>query len=162
MKTACKRGATLAEMCVVLALVTIIGTMVTSFSVSVSRRTQLSAVRLEMTGDLDAVESIADSWLGQMKLQNAELSVQGNDICAGLYTLSFRNGVLRGTLPDGKSVTYRSAYVKKMTFSQVEGTTSKLFFCTVTYDMSGLSDDEAEQVQVFCINPRVGDIYDAD
>ena len=156
MKAEYKKGITLAEMCVVIALVAIIATMVTSFSISVSWRTQLSAARLELAAELDSLETFTGGWLGQMKLQNAALTVQENGVKAGEWTLTFDDGVLNGTLPNENSFSFATVCIKEMEFSLVA---DEMLFCTVKYDMPGLPEEQAEREQIFCVYPRLGSAY---
>lgn len=58
-----RKGVTLAEIVVALALVAIMSTMVVSFVIIISRRTQANAVNDAMRRDCMLIEATADHWL---------------------------------------------------------------------------------------------------
>lgn len=185
MKKTGKKGSTLAELCVVLGLVTIIGAMVVSFAVMMSQRTQLSAARLDVINEIEVVESITETWLGQMELLGATLSVEDqmayNELCATIdpeteesYTLSYKEGVLKATLPDGGEMTFAPKRLLSMEFGikvpedveadQVEEFIEKfegahLYFYALVYEIPGNDGGLEQYAQMFFVNPHVGDIY---
>lgn len=168
-----RKGTTLAELCVVLALVAIVSTMVVSFSLLMSQRVTLSTTRLNVMNDLESVDAIAEGWLGQMKLLGAELSLQTHENTgrkwiqakkdAQTYTLSFdeEEKMLKGTLPDGEDMVFAPTAVRGIEFDQVENwnKTDRLFFYTVIYNLPGADGSNGQQTQTFCANPRVGETY---
>ena len=66
-----KNGATLAELCVVLAVITIISVVVVSFSVMVNERIGISTDKLKAMEDITIVEHFIEGWVNTM-LQDRE------------------------------------------------------------------------------------------
>lgn len=61
-----KKGATLAELCVVLAVITIISVVVVSFSVMVHQRVNISTDKLKAMEDITIVEHFIEGWVETM------------------------------------------------------------------------------------------------
>lgn len=175
-----RKGTTLMELSVVLALVAIVSALVVSFSVLMSQRVALSTTRLNAMNDMESVDAFVEGWLGRMKLLGAELSLVVNEsidettgettnqtkLKAGKdgkeYILFFDENafMLIGDLPDGTSMTYTPTVVTGIKFMQVENwdKTDKLFFYSLTYNLPGVGGGTGEQhTPTFCANPRVGE-----
>lgn len=164
-----KRGMTLIEMVVALAVVAVMITMVASFTVVLRDRVNVSRAMLAAQQDLDLIESGAEGWITSLTEQGAVFTAEDNKIRAVIakdtgseaYTLTFANGALSGTLPEGKTVTWGTEQTQAATFSLIteEDGSDVLFFCTVTYEIPQAENDtSAKQTHTFCINPRVGEI----
>jgi Tfp pilus assembly protein FimT len=63
MKRNKRKGATLAEMCIVMAVVAIVSLSVTSFATMASGRGTAAATKLDAMGDLEIVEAVVESWI---------------------------------------------------------------------------------------------------
>lgn len=178
-----RKGTTLAELCVVLAVIAIVSALVVSFSVLMGQRVALSTTRLNAMNDMESVDAFVEGWLGRMKLLDAELSLEVNEITDDItgettkstklkavkdgreYRLFFAENafMLIGDLPGGTTMTYTPTVVTGVKFKQVEKVfdeTDKLFFCSLTYNLPGVGGGAGEQhTDTFCVNPRVGDAY---
>lgn len=160
------KGVTLAELCVVLAVIAIISTVVISFSLLVSQRVAVSRARLNAMNDVEQMESVVDGWVGHMDLAGAALSA-GEDntrIKARLgngeeYILSYTDGALTGELPGGGAISSRTEQVTAVEFRVLSNGTDSICFGTVTYAIPRVGgDDLSEQTRTFCVNPHVGDV----
>ena len=58
-----RKGVTLAEMCIVLAVVAIVSLSVASFATMAGGRGTAAATKLDAMGDLEIVEAIVESWI---------------------------------------------------------------------------------------------------
>lgn len=170
-----RKGTTLAELCVVLAVIAIVSALVVSFSVLMGQRVALSTTRLNAMNDMESVDAFVEGWLGRMKLLDAELSLVVNETTGETklkadkdeqeYSLFFAENafMLIGDLPGGTTMTYTPTVVTGVEFKQVEkgfGETDKLFFYSLTYNLPGVGGGAGEQhTDTFCVNPRVGDAY---
>ena len=157
MKKTDKKGFTIAELCVVLAIVAIVSAMVVSFSVLLSARTRESSARLDAMNDLQLVESATEGWMSRM-----DRIVYSNGALVGMvdddqYTLSFvGDKTLTGTLPNDEEITVVLEQVSDISFKFLENgdTGDVLCICTVT--------DSEGNTHTICVNPvvsRVGDTY---
>lgn len=149
-----RRGVTLAEIMVALALVSIMITMVVSFAMLISERTQANAQNDAMRRDGELVRTGAERWLDAVTLAGGSVTASGNQVTAGEATLSYQYGSLRGVLPGGESFTLRTESVTSVAFEVKTNGTDALLFCFVTCE-----DPEADTPAVFtiCVNARVGE-----
>ncbi len=174
-----RRGMTLAEIMVALGLVAIMIVMVVSFVLLMSERTQANSKNLEVQQDRAVIKSGVEAWLAAVTKENAALSLQAADstpltpdpeengltitrpdsdaagckVLAGdNLTLSFAYGVLKGQLPDGKTITVHAQSVESMDFYLVEkqtgGEPEYLLYCVATGEQGNYT---------FCVDPRVGE-----
>ena len=162
MKKTDKKGFTIAELCVVLAIVAIVSAMVVSFSVLLSARTRESSARLDAMNDLELVESAAEGWLSRMGLEGAVVSQNGSGLTATVtdgagtsstYTLSVYGNMLTGTLPGNEVMTVVLEQVNDIDFTILQNAGDTLCICTVT--------DSEGNTHTVCVNPHVGDTYSA-
>ena len=65
-----KKGMTLAEIVVVLAVVAIVSTIVVSFSLMVNRKAQISRNKVDVVGEITLVEKLVDNWVYQQTLSS--------------------------------------------------------------------------------------------
>lgn len=134
-----KKGATLVELCVVLALIAVVSGMVVSFALTISARTGLSAARLNAMGELELVESVTEGWMTRAINEGSEFN--RNDI-------SFDSGEKTLTAGD---VSVRLEQVSNIEFSFLDNGGDILCICKVT-DFAGVT-------HTICVNPHVGDTY---
>ena len=146
MKKNNRRGFTLAELTVVLAVLVIVSAMVVSFTAMVSNSRQLSTARLEALGDVRVAETLIENFMEG----NEDVTViDNNTLTAGESTLLFdENGNL--VIGNGGSITLER--VKSITFDYHGNNTDGIYYCTVVYTVG-----EKEFSYIFCVNPYVGE-----
>ena len=157
-----RRGVTLAEIVIVIALAAILCVMVVSFSSLISARARANAANDAMRYDFMTVEAGAERWLNVFSGSETPftLNVSDGELIASVegdtYTLGYENGYLVGTVPEGYDVTIRTETVTSLTFSYLENTEDKdyLVFCDVTCQ-NPESGDEVELT--FCVNSHLGE-----
>lgn len=146
-----RRGMTLAELMVSLAMVVIMIAMVVSFVVLMTNHTRANGERLTFQQDFAVIKSGVETWM--TSVSDVTLEAEGGSagtidapvLKAGENTLQFQNGVLSG---DGISL--RAESVGAVTFLLEEKSGEYLLFCTVTRA-------DSEDSYTFCVNPRVGE-----
>ena len=157
-----KKGSTLAELCVVLALIATASAMIASFSMLISARTNLSTARLNAMNDLELVESVTEGWMSRMVEQGIEASLDGYTLESGSYDLSFSPGnrILSGTLPDG-DITVQLDQVSAINYEVLRENGNVLCICTVKLEMPTLASNDTKEYssRTFCVNLNVGDTY---
>ena len=153
-----RRGVTLAEIMVVLAMVAIMITMVVSFSLLISEHTRTSLEHDTVIQDRQVIESGVENWLSQVTKKSATLTCSSHEITATIadatYTLKFSNGALIGELPDDQTITIHTQTAKAVNFELMQkGSTQVdyLLFCTI------LSKADTDEGYTFCVNPHVGE-----
>ena len=170
MKRNKKKGATLAEMCIVMAVVAIVSLSVTSFATMASGRGTAAATKLDAMGDLEIVEAIVESWILEVakdpenvinidpKVSN-KITATKNDPVTN-RSIMFDQQTLNVTFPGvGDAVLYRLKSIKNLAFEveQSSDKTATLYYCTVTYEYrNGIVTKD--QTYTFCVYPRVGEI----
>ena len=169
-----RRGMTLAEILICIAVVAIAVVMVVSFSVSMGGRTRRSNAQLEAREEVELVESVTRSWLNNVLTGGAKfeetadwtdaLTATGTAPAEGepapQYTLRVQYKTLTGTRPGAEDIRVRTEYVTGAAFyvAQNESGTDTLFYCRVTYQIPMSGSNQMQQLtHVFCINPHVGE-----
>lgn len=156
-----RRGVTLAEIMVALAMVAIMITMVVSFVFLITNRTKENAANDALRQDRQMLESGVEGWFATVTEKGAELSVTADTVTATIegstYTLKFTNATLRGDLPEGQAITIRTQSVKAVSFEMMtkNDPTDHLLFCTVISEDKNSGEDTS---YTFCVNSRVGEI----
>ena len=125
-----KRGFTLTELVIALAVIAVVTTMVGTYIALVRNNNKASFERLDAINEISLAESIIEGWIED----NPSLNV-GED-------LKFENQ----TLKFGEN-SYTFELITNITFD-VRESEKKLYICTLTYEVSG-----SEHTYVFCVTP---------
>lgn len=161
-----KKGMSLAEIVVVLAVVAIVSTIVVSFSVMVDAKTRSSNSKVDAVADIRVVEDIIDGWVYRHTLNDADFSVvDGNISCVEndvTYHLSFVDGRVVGELINSESLWFDTASIESISFEMFEknevDNKDLLIICTINYYLIDGSGEKVVTPYVFCVNEYVGDI----
>ncbi len=152
------KGSSLAEMCVVVAVIAIVALAVVSFTAMVSSRTSVSATKLKAMEDLELTQSIMEDWIAQMEPyiihtdgESLAATVDGEDC-----TLSLENKVLHVEFPGTEAVELPLEAVEALRF-EIEGTSDALYFCTIVYQLPNGKKSSVEATYTFCVNLREGE-----
>ena len=172
MKRNKKKGATLAEMCIVMAVVAIVSLSVTSFATMASGRGTAAATKLDAMGDLEIVEAVVESWILEAtkdpenvinidpEVSNKITATKNDPATSG--SIMFDRQTLNVTFPNvDDAVLYRLKSIKGVQFAEeTRGDGEReisLYYCTVTYQYrNGIVTKD--QTYTFCVYPRVGEI----
>ncbi len=145
-----KKGMTLAEIVVVLAVIAIVSTIVVSFSLMVNRKSQISRNKVEVVGEINLVEKLVDSWVYQQILSSNELVIEASRIT------SSNDDEL--SLIDNKILGYEVTNIESITFEKYEKNNDMLIICTINYYLLNSAGNKDINSYVFCINEYIGDI----
>lgn len=147
-----RRGMTLAELMVALAMVAVMITMVVSFVVLMTNHTRANSEKLAFQQDFAAVKAGVESWMsatiGQSLVAEGGSgdTIDATALTAGdANTLRFQNGVL-----SGNDISIRVQSIGAVTFLLEDKNGEYLLFCTVTRA-------DSEDSYTFCVNPRAGE-----
>ena len=162
-----RKGVTLAEMCIVLAVVAIVSLSVASFATMAGGRGTAAATKLDAMGDLEIVEAIVESWiLEAAKDPKNEIAVVNNREITVSIDGAKKGSIVRSgqtlhiSFPgETGAIIYQLKTMKDIAFAAVqnEEKTSTIYYCTVTYQYrNGIVTKE--QTYTFCVYPRVGEI----
>ena len=146
-----RRGMTLAELLVSIALVAIVVVLVVSFVMLLTERTKASEDNLLFQQDYSMLKTGVEVWMSQVTdVVTAEGGTDGQIdavmLKSGDKTLQFKNAVLVGS-----EIAARMEHIGSVTFMLVENADHEyLLFCKVT-------KAESNESYIFCVNPRVGE-----
>ena len=157
-----RAGVSIAEMCIVLALLGIVGTVVVSFSAMVSARSSASATKLNASQDLEMSELILSNWVDRMTGLNAQFTANETGLSATVgeqtYTVTLEEDVLVAPLPDGQKLTCPINEVQEIRFQQMTRPDGNpLIFCTLVYTASSSAGAPLVMEDTFTILSRVGE-----
>lgn len=169
-----RRGFTLSELCIVLALVAIVGTIVTSFCLVIHRRSVISRARLDIVNEINVVETYVERWVDKMYEKGATFSIaEDGTLTATIegvdYEATFTDGVFNGALPEAEPMTYTTMRIESLTFdfepkkegaggTENEGKGDKIFFCTATALLPQVNGEDKQEQYTFCVNSRIGEV----
>ena len=147
-----RRGFTLAELTIVLAVIAIVSTMVVSYVTIITQRNRAATERLNAMQDIQVIESMTEAWIEKYNFNGIV-----NDPANRIDILVL--GDVKSMYFDSANSTYcaLSSYgttaIKSVTYRS-EGSDDIIYFVTVTYE---LSDKNGLQTYTFCVNPYVGE-----
>lgn len=155
-----RKGVTIAETMVALALVSIMITLVVSFVLSITRQTKSNASNDAMRRDCILIESAAERWMNKLVGQSISNSTDNKTLTATVegetYTIKFENNAIVGTLPNEEDIKFYTESVTEITFELLENDSELLLICTVKCKYQ--EGDKTEEFKI-CVNPHLGDSY---
>ena len=149
-KNTYKRGFTLTELAVVLAVLGIVSAMVVSFTVSINGSRQLSSARLDAMSDVGVAESFVNDFIER---NGGVVANEGKSITADGKTLKFvpaenENPAKIVVTAEGEADTAITlTSVTDIKFESM-GSDDVIYFVTVTFEVL----DNPESI-TFCVNP---------
>jgi len=152
-----RRGVTMAELVVVLALVSVISVMVFSFVMLIQHRSRANAANDAVRQDREMIEAGIEAWVKKSLEDGATFSIRPNTTAVQSaypehvnkwWLLEHKNGVLYGSYPDANQLQIRTQTVTKITFYLMKSSGKNLLFCTVT---SEIEDFGGEATYTFCV-----------
>ncbi len=154
-----RKGMSLAEICVVLAVISIVALMVTSFTLMVGTRSTVGATRLKVMEDLELTESVLEGWVSRMVSDGAVVTAADGVLSAqkdaDTYTVTLEEQSLTAPVPGGQALTVSLSTVTALSVESKHNGSDSIYFCTLTYpDPRG---GDGELTYIFCINPRIGE-----
>ena len=166
-----RKGSTLAEICVVLAVVSIVSTVVLSFCMMANRRAVASANRLRIMEERKMIETIVETWCENMVAAGKDISIGGENDISVAFSLN-NDGMLTAKMLDGSDIQFKFDVAKSLTFNVIShdlsgfeglGDAEKkdllndvLIVCTVEFDAIGV-DSAYTPKYIFTVNSRSGE-----
>lgn len=152
------KGSSLAEMCVVVAVIAIMALAVVSFTALASNRTMISATRLKAMEDLELTQTIMERWIEQMEpygiqTDGESLTATVDEVDCSLY---LENKVLYADFSDGMLTEIQLEAVDELQF-EIEKASDTLYFCTIVYQFPNGKKSSVEATYTFCVNLQVGE-----
>lgn len=153
-KNTYKRGFTLTELAVVLAVLGIVSAMVVSFTVSINGSRQLSSARLDAMSDVGVAESFVNDFIER---NGGVVADEGKSITADGKTLKFVPAenenpakIVVDVTAEGEADTAITlTNVTDISFKSLVGNSGDvIYFVTVTFEVL----DNPESI-TFCVNP---------
>ena len=134
-----RRGFTLTELTIVLAVLAIVLTLVVSFTTMVNSSRQISGARLEALQDIRVAESIIENFIEGNKITTTFKDEEGktipveNVLEAGEKKLVFNAENKTLAVSGGANLTLER--VESITFDYNGGGTEGIFYCTIKYNV---------------------------
>ena len=153
-----RRGATLTELMVVIAVIAIVAVMVVSFSAMVSGGREMAQAKLDALQDIRLAESVIENFIEENANNGYIVSVEdgGKHLFGSVGKLVFYeeiNSLFIHYNDDSKQpLTIKLESVTGITFTE-HGTDDKIYYCTITYDIGGTNNER----YTFCVNPYAGE-----
>lgn len=140
-----KRGFTLVELSVVLAVLMVSSALVVTFTAMVRRSQSQSAAKGELLADISLAESLIEGFL--QADGPACVSADGRQLLRGESALYYAGGQL--VMPD---TAVGLAHITDIHFSSLvdSATGDTIYFCTIEY--------ATEREYTFCVDPYVGEL----
>ena len=145
----CKKGMSLIEITVVLAVVAIISVAVVSFTVFVNGRVTSNGKKLAFMQDVTATQTIVENWIGYQLLQGNEILCSNDSLSASTYSVSFTDGTLTATRNTGKTSLLLPSVIS-LTFEKTSLNGKDLYLCHVIYS---IVDGEFNKMVVTIYSP---------
>ena len=157
-KDARKKGATLMELTVVLAVLSIITTMVVTFSIFLGERTKATVKSNDLMQEIVSIKAVVENWTNDLSYNDAIFSLENSSTMVGevngaKYYLSLSDNRLSANLSNGENLYCSVTAFDALTFNIQENATQTLFICKAFYT----ANDTVQYIS-FTVNPFVGDV----
>ena len=130
-----RRGFTLAELAVVLAVLAIVTTMVVSFDALMHHRREVSQAKLDAMNDIKLAEVLIENYI-----EKNEVTIDNGRISGITYENNeLKAGTSKVTLEKVTDITF---------VFKTENTNGKIYFCTIDYTVPG---KDAAESYTFCV-----------
>ena len=146
-----RRGLTLLELTIVLAVIVIVSSLVISFTLLINADRHKSSMRINAMNEIDLFESLAESFINN----NPDCAVANESdakLASGENSFTFENNKL--------TITNESANESDISFDRIVSVSfeadgegcDRLYICKVTYSVAS-----GNEVYIFCVNPYIGE-----
>ena len=157
------KGSSLAEMCVVLAVVSIVALVVVSFTTMVSARGTVSAAKLKMMEDRQLTKIVLESWLNQLTEENAVITADESGLSAAIdgevFSVTLEEDRLTADVPNGDPLSCPIHTITGITFDVMSHSGDAIYFCTADYVLPHPAGGVIQRSFTFTLNPHIGDVY---
>lgn len=152
-----RRGATLTELIVVVAVLSIVAVMVVSFSTMVGGSQRLAKAKVDALSDIRVAESVVENFINDASDINNTNCYRSETMLANIEgdTLTFENGALNINKTGGENSTVNFEHITNITFSYhstAENGADTIYYCKIAYVIGELNYE-----YTFCVNPYAGE-----
>ncbi|MBR2902953.1 MAG: hypothetical protein IKC38_07100 [Clostridia bacterium] len=158
-----RRGSTIAELTIVLAVVTIVASLVVSFTLLITNRSMISNCKLQMMEDSNIVTSALNYWLGYMEEKEVPVLASEGGLVATINeetcAIFIQDGLLVLNTPE-KNLRYDLGTMDCMEIhmeTKPDGDT--IYFCMVYYLLHRTYGEDIPFELVLVVNPHIGEVY---
>ena len=153
-----RKGATLVELVIVLAVLAIAAGMVVSFSSMMHGAQVISNARYEAVQEIRIAESLIENYI----ISNANSDAnnmptkEGDELSFGSddNKVKFHGGVLIIN-NDSEETNMEFEKIKSISFETVKKNDDILYFCTIKYSIA--DTENGTETYIFCVNPYAGE-----
>lgn len=166
MRRSGKDGTTLTEMCVVLAVISIVALAVVSFTTMVGARSAVGAAKLNMLEDRQLTKVVLSTWVDTLAAEDATFMTDenGNIFAAadgGVFSVFLGPDSITAPVPSGQMLSCPISTLTSLKFEQMTNSDGDaIFFCTAAYELPNPAGGIIERSFTFTINPHIGDVYE--
>lgn len=149
---------TLAEICIVLAIIAIVSTVVASFCLFANNRAVASSNRLQILNEVSAIEKIVEQFVDANA--TVTVTIEDGELTAGDKRISFTEGELTAAIRDGEDpIELECETVESVSFELLEkdDKSDLLVFCKVSCKIPLANGEQKSETHVFCVNSRLGE-----
>ena len=158
-----RKGITLAEITVSLALIAVMITLTVSFVVMLTDRVRVNASHGMILGDVKIAEAAMENWIDRLSLEGASFIVSddGGSLIAESYGEKYKLNLdgerFVGSLPNGDMNAVKVSSMKSVSFDVMEKDGDYIVFCKAVCE-----NTETKKVfeYTFTVNSRIGERYD--
>lgn len=155
-----RKGFTLAELAVVLAVLAVISGMVVTFTLMAGSSSEISSARLSALQDIRVAEAIIEGFVSSndatVDINTVTENGRYTTLTKGDSSLSFDSNEKKLIIKNGQNGENGSSLelqkVTSIEFEVVEQGTDKIYYCFITYHVAG-----KDYNYNFCVNPIVGE-----
>lgn len=160
-----QKGSTLAEMCVVLAVVSIVALAVVSFTTMVSARGTVGAAKLKMMEDRQLIKVVLEGWLNQLTEENTVITADESGLSAAIdgevFSVTLEEDRLTAAIPNGDPFSCPINTLTSLSFIEMSHENGDaIYFCTAEYELPNPSGGVIQRSFTFALNPHIGDVYE--
>ena len=149
-----RKAMTLAEICIVLAVIAIVSTVVASFCLFANHRAVASSNRMQILNEVSAIEKIVEQFVDA----NANITVEDGALTAENSKISFVDGALIATIREGSDpIKLDCETVESISFDLMTKSADSLVFCRVSCKIPLANGESKSETHVFCVNSRLGE-----
>ena len=157
-KDARKKGATLMELTVVLAVLSIITTMVVTFSIFLGERTKATVKSNDLMQEVVSIKAVVEKWVNDLSENDAIFSIENSttivaETDGSKYYLTLNGNLLSANLFNNENLFCTINAFDTLAFNIQKNSGQTLFICRAFY-----SSENLVQYFSFTVNPFVGDV----
>ena len=157
-------GVSIAEITVVLALISIVSLSIVSFTTMLSAHSSSIATKLKVEEDIEACNTVIKNWVDIiLRDYSADITITDNTLCANIdsnnYKIILEDNTLTAEFPDRQNLTLEISKLTSLHFEKFETEKDELYLCTATYKLPRISQEEVTKEIKFFINSHIGDVF---